>query len=244
MIYITGDTHGGVHTSKLNRKNFREQKTLTKNDFVIVAGDFGVVWTNGREQDYWLNWFEEKPFTTLFVDGNHENFDLLNCYTVTQWNGGKIRKISGSVIQLMRGQVYFLDGQKIFTFGGGQSQDKAYRVEGRSWWKEEMPSKEEYEEGLENLKANAWNVDYVVTHTPTSSVIKHMRMKHRDKVYNTENELSDYLEEISRKIEFKKWFSGHLHLDDTAFDKFCAVFEGKQPIGEAAAPLAGRRLFF
>ena len=29
------------------------------------------------EERHWLDWLEAKPFTTLFVSGNHENFGML-----------------------------------------------------------------------------------------------------------------------------------------------------------------------
>jgi metallophosphoesterase superfamily enzyme len=63
---------------------------MTKSDYVIIAGDFGVIWDNSKEQDYFLKWLDNKKFTTLFIDGNHENFDLLNEYPITEWNGGKV----------------------------------------------------------------------------------------------------------------------------------------------------------
>lgn len=43
-IFITGDTHGSYDIQKLARKNFPEGKTLTKDDYVIICGDFGCVW--------------------------------------------------------------------------------------------------------------------------------------------------------------------------------------------------------
>ncbi|MCI5599128.1 MAG: metallophosphatase, partial [Ruminococcus sp.] len=48
MIYITGDTHQNIDISKLNTKNFPEQKELTKSDYVIICGDFGMVWNNSK----------------------------------------------------------------------------------------------------------------------------------------------------------------------------------------------------
>jgi hypothetical protein len=140
MIYITGDTHGMEDWEKINTTNFPIQKGLTKNDYLIITGDFGGVW-DGEEQDrYILKSYDQRPFTTLFIDGNHENHDLLDKYPVEKWNGGKIHRISDSVIHLMRGQVFELDGVKIFAMGGAESTDKMYRREGISWWSREMPS--------------------------------------------------------------------------------------------------------
>ena len=79
MIYITGDTHGSFE--KFALVNFPEQEELTKNDYVIICGDFGI-WDNSTRERINFDWLEHKNFTTLFVDGNHENYDLLNVYTV------------------------------------------------------------------------------------------------------------------------------------------------------------------
>ena len=77
MIYITGDCHGDYR--RFRKDIFPEQKDMTKEDYVIICGDFGF-WDRSREQEYWMRWLEERPFTALWVDGNHENFDLLSEY--------------------------------------------------------------------------------------------------------------------------------------------------------------------
>lgn len=124
-IYITGDIHGSISVGRrFNSKNFPIGKTLTKNDYVIIAGDFGLLWVGDREDRYWLNWLTNKPWTTLFIDGNHENFNLLEAYPVEEWKGGKVHKITPSIIHLMRGQIFELEGKKLFTFGGAASHDK------------------------------------------------------------------------------------------------------------------------
>ena len=41
--------------------------------------------------------------------------------------------ISDSICHLMRGQVFDIDGKTFFTFGGGNSIDKAWRTPGVSW---------------------------------------------------------------------------------------------------------------
>lgn len=74
MIYVTGDCHGDYR--RFDSRTFREQREMDRQDFVIVCGDFGY-WDRSREQEYWLNWLAQKNFTLLFVDGNHENYDLL-----------------------------------------------------------------------------------------------------------------------------------------------------------------------
>lgn len=227
MIYITGDCHADWR--RFSSGVFPEQKEMTKEDYVIICGDFGY-WTPSREQDYWLDWLSDKSFTTLFVDGNHENFDGLYGMPIVPWNGGKVHKVRESILHLMRGQVYEIDGCRIFTFGGAQSHDIdggilettdelfykkrrklddlgiPYRVNHVSWWKEELPSEEEMMEGKRNLASCSNEVDYIITHccsSSTQALISHGAYK-RDI-------LTDYLEDIRQNTKFKRWFFGHYH---------------------------------
>ena len=43
MIYITGDTHADF--SRFEEDKFPIKTEMTKNDYVIICGDFGGVWT-------------------------------------------------------------------------------------------------------------------------------------------------------------------------------------------------------
>ena len=121
MVWATGDTHGGFQ--RFTRENFPEQAGMTKDDYVIVAGDFGGIWDGGEGEQKELDWLENLPFTVLFVSGNHENYDLLAEYPVEEWHGGKVQKIRPHVIHLMRGQVFELEGYTFFTMGGASSHD-------------------------------------------------------------------------------------------------------------------------
>jgi len=222
MIFITGDTHGNIDINKLNSKKFPDQKNLTKSDFVIVAGDFGLVWDESKECKYWVKWLSEKNFTTLFIDGNHENFNLINSYEVQNWKGGKVHKISESIMHLMRGQVFSIDDLKFFTFGGAKSSDKEYRTENVSWWKEEMPSKEEYDEGIRNLELNSWTVDYIVTHTCPVEVQNILIEKFNKSLEITE--LNEYLSKVNTKVDYKHWYFGHNHLDEELTERHTILY--------------------
>ena len=85
MILITGDIHGSHDISKLDNTKNPIFKKLTKEDYLIICGDFGLVWYNDMADTLWRTWLDEKPFTTLFVDGNHENFDLLYEFPEEEW---------------------------------------------------------------------------------------------------------------------------------------------------------------
>ncbi len=249
MIFGTGDIHGNPFF-RFSTMSFPSQKNMTKDDYVIICGDAGLVWkqdANNIDEIVKLNWLENSNFTTLFCDGNHENFERLNKYPVEEWNGGLVHKIRPSVIHLMRGQVYTIDGKKIFVFGGARSQDissgileptdvetikewqkdrtKLYRVNGINWWKEEMPSKEEMELGLANLAKHDFNVDYIISHDmPTSTLTLYCALYGSNGFYKPD-ELNHYLEEIRTKTKYKLWLCGHYHDDRSITQQDCVLYE-------------------
>jgi len=228
MIYITGDTHIPIDISKLNTKNFPQQKDLTKKDYIIICGDFGGVWDGSAADKHWLQWLNEKSFTTLFVDGNHENHPMLNGYDVVTFCGGKAHRVMGNVYHLMRGQVFTIDGIKFFAMGGTASHDKHLRREGITWWPEELPSDEECREAVLNLQAHDNTVDYIVTHCAADSV----QWEISDR-YESDN-LTEFLEAVKNEVSYKRWYFGHYHLDEDIDDRHTCVFDGIVQVGEAA----------
>ena len=120
MIFVTGDTHANLDIGKLSTRRFPEQKELTKEDFLIVCGDFGLVWDGSAREIYWQDWLSDKNFTTLWIDGNHESFDILYELPLTEKFDGKVREIAPDIYHLDRGQVLTIDDQKIFVMGGAR----------------------------------------------------------------------------------------------------------------------------
>lgn len=53
-IYVTGDVHGRAEygSSRFAFKNWPLGRTLTRDDVVIVAGDFGFVWDGSNAEKY------------------------------------------------------------------------------------------------------------------------------------------------------------------------------------------------
>lgn len=211
MIFITGDTHGHFDVEKIFSfyQDFSEKK-LTKDDYLIIAGDFGFIWDEQYDKD--IEKLGEFNLTFLFVDGNHENFDIINEMPVSEWHGGKVHRFSDNVIHLMRGQVFELDGNKVFTFGGAESVDKDGREEGTSWWPTEVPTEAEFEEAKANLERVGNSVDYIITHTINTAVLTHkdspMSMYRYEPTATT-----DMLEYFEHTVTYKVWFFGHYHFD-------------------------------
>ncbi len=221
MIFITGDIHGSKNIPKLSTSCFSSQYELTRSDYVIICGDFGLLWKKDSKHDqYWLKWLDEKPWTSLWIDGNHENFDLLAEYPIEDWKGGKVQKITENIIHLCRGSVFDIDGTSIFAFGGAESHDKILRKEGKSWWAGEMPTAEEMEYGRQSLEKNNWKVDVVLTH----SLPRHIQNELFKFMDYGQNELLEYFDEIDKKLDFKFWFSGHYHKSRKYDDRHYLVY--------------------
>lgn len=227
MVFVTGDTHSEFR--RFATKKFPEQKQMGREDYVIICGDFGGIWDDSREENAKLDWLNEKPFTTLFVDGNHENYTMLNRFPVEEWRGGKVHHIRPNILHLMRGQLYDIEGHTFFTMGGASCHDiqdgildpdepnfkqkfrrkyaagEMFRVLGVSWWPEELPSEDEYTQALSTLEQANWKVDFVISHCAPSSVARQLYANVQT------DRLTDFFDDISKRLEFQHWMFGHYH---------------------------------
>lgn len=230
-IYATGDTHGKA--TRFSTRKWEFGKSLNRDDVVIIAGDFGFVWDGSKTDNYWLNWFESKPWTTCFVDGNHENHELLSCYPVSKWSQGNVHVIRPHVFHLMRGELYSIDGTTIFTMGGASSHDIEFRKEGKSWWRSELPSNTEYGHARKTLGEAGWKADYMITHdAPTSIALELCAICKRD--FYLTDPLQQFLEELNERVQFKRWIHGHYHLDKKTDKRHRAIYEDIIPIDSNA----------
>ena len=160
------------------------------------------------------------PFTTLWLDGNHCNFNLIEQYEVSEWNGGRVQYMRPHVIHLMRGEIYTLNGQTFFVMGGATSVDRAHRTPGRSWWEQEMPSFEEMDHAFQNLEAHDFKVDYVLTHcAPTRFLPTIFKGTWFDV-----DPLNRFLDQLAERMEYRQWYFGHYHIDRTG-DTWRALYD-------------------
>lgn len=138
MIFATGDTHAGFQ--RFNSEIFCEQKEMTREDIVLIAGDFGGIWCQTephplmderkrlkalKNENRWLDWFTEKNCTFCYVLGNHENWNRYDSdeFPVVDFFGGKAHRIRENVFHLMSGYVFDFNGFAVYTFGGAASHD-------------------------------------------------------------------------------------------------------------------------
>lgn len=101
MIRIRGDTHNEI--GQFTEEVMPGESTWTKDDILIVAGDFGYV-LHGEDlylsERNNLNTLAQKPYTILFVDGNHEGFLYLGAYPEELHFGALVRRIRKNIFWL------------------------------------------------------------------------------------------------------------------------------------------------
>lgn len=227
MIYITGDTHGDYDIKKF--ETIRSK--VTPADYIIICGDFGVYWNWSNdfleEEDDTAYYADKKlkefyssfPCTILWVDGNHENFELIDKLPIEQKFNGYVHKCWSNCYHLIRGQTYVIDGITIFAFGGAESLDKMSRIPYVSWWEREMPNEAEMQTGLANLDSFGGKVDIILTHdAPAWWCEEYYNCPHI-------NTLNKYFDHIYQTYEWGWWFFGHHHVDECFFDNLlCGVY--------------------
>ncbi|WP_052722975.1 metallophosphoesterase [Methanosarcina lacustris] len=220
-IYVTGDTHGDMEIDRLSFKNWPVGKTLSRTDVVVILGDFWFGPGRTKSDDFWLDWLEDKPWTTLVVDGNHENFPILNSLPDGQAFGNTVGIIRPHVLHLRRGLIYDICGYRCLAIGGADSIDVAYRTKGVNWWPEESITHEDISRAEQSLELHGYNIDYVFSHTGPTAIVK--RALHAAYGVDIDAPLlfdasSLQLDTLVPKLKFKRWFMGHLHTDSMFFD--------------------------
>ena len=216
--FLKGDIHGNLFEiiDFINRFN------LGKNDNIIILGDCGIAWRKDKKdlaQNIKL-WNECGNGVKLyFIDGNHENFNILNSLPIENNMG----KIADNIYHLRRGQVYEFENKKILVCGGADSIDKYRRIENFTWWKEEAIS----QETIDDIPAGHY--DYVLTHCCPRSIFEKNRIYLSTLQFLDENKINhnseDMLEQLKNKITFDHWFFGHYHINRNLDEKFTCLFE-------------------
>ena len=91
MIYVTGDCHQDFR--RFNARNFPEQREMTKEDYVIICGDFGGVWNKGGESGEekhlldWLEGYTAQGGSLIWCSHHREELDRLCGAVLTLENG-------------------------------------------------------------------------------------------------------------------------------------------------------------
>ena len=209
MIYFISDLH-----NRLDFKAFNEYiKAPHENDLLIILGDTELNFPNGNNVKQFSEMFLSAKCPIAIVDGNHENFDFLYSCPTEIWNGGLVHRITDNIVHLKRGNVYTIENNTFFVFGGCRSSAK-WREMGLFYPQQEATA-EEYELAYKTLEEYGNKVDYVLSHKYS---------KDRSDPYLVEG-LCALTEYIDASVDFKTWYSGHTHVAGVIDERHICVYE-------------------
>lgn len=150
--------------------------------------------------------------------------------------------------------MFRIEDKTFFTFGGASSHDiqggvidkndpdseelrrfadmrgLPYRILNESWWKQELPSEEEIQEGNTNLSKVGYQVDYVISHCAANRIQKaiddyYVRQHLCGRGFYPRDILTNYFEELEDKLKYKHWFFGHYHDEIEIDEKHTLLYE-------------------
>lgn len=223
MVFVTGDTHGEEARWRLLYQ--QGERYFTSADTLIVTGDFGYVCgpDGPKHKLQLLDNLAARPYTICFCDGNHEDFAALKEYPVVEWNGGAVHVIRPNILHLMRGQCYTIEGKTFLSLGGAYSRDGYMRTRGGNWFPEdELYRGEDYDTTAATLKRIGNKVDYVISHTCPTEIIR--RMGRSPNPHDAQ--MTGHFDWVMYELgdSFKQWFFGHWHLDEQITPRFRCVW--------------------
>ena len=256
-IYITGDTHGTYDVNKI----LKLKGKLTEEDYLIVLGDFAVCWDNNGNDSHVKRFWGRYPCTVLFIDGNHENFTLLNKYPVTEWHNGKVHRISERIIHLLRGQIFEIGGNTFFTMGGAASHDCGWKLDKyiieniKTYhthdWKTIYEHPHAFDGGgrvpgqswwaeeipspaeIEEAKANLKKANNTIDHILTHCPPSDIFRQFANNL--NENPwnavLLEFFDWMEENVEYEHWWFGHMHADLDIAGMYTALYNSIRTVG-------------
>jgi len=216
--FVTGDCHGSL----MKILQFIWRFDLGSESNIVVCGDMGIYWNKDQKdaQASILNYERYCNGVNLYwIDGNHENFDIIDTFEKP------MHKCSEHITYISRGTDMIVDingkPAHMLFLGGADSIDKAWRVEGKSWWPQEQIT----EKNIENIVGE---YDYVFTHCCPYSIFNSHRgflCQHGGEMRDITHVSEQMLEKLKNKITFKHWYFGHYHMNINLTDQFTCLYE-------------------
>ena len=199
-MIIAGDIHATLHALQTL------QTLATALDTQILqVGDWGGHWTTPC-QLHTHQLLNTGP-TIWTCGGNHENYEALKAFKAK----GGFREIHPSTYFALRPAKLQLRNHRICFFGGAESTDAFYRLEGKNWWREETPTDAEFD-GLAGM-IDTFKPDIMITHEAPISQ-RPWRAPGTNPLSNkphdyTSKRLQQILDASTHKPRY--WFYGHHH---------------------------------
>ena len=255
MIFCTGDAHGKV-VERFSFRQHPELRQLQLNDIVFQLGDFGQPFgpNTYKEAKYTFRFLDDKPWITIIVGGNHDDYDYWESCPQVKLFGGIARQaqFNGelySVFFVDHITIFNIENNHILCIPKAQSHDiwnlldparpnfktekrhlrKAhlwFRVKHESWWPQELMDIEENMNFMEQHEHE--HFDLVLSHDAPSLITQWFkRPSDITRMKPTEGER--YLEVLRKTLDFDSWIHGHFHFDgawDEEYDdRLCCLYK-------------------
>lgn len=212
-VMIAGDWH---RNSRWARHAIRDGCSRLDDPRVILQlGDFGF-WRDAKIYLLELSKeLQEQDADLFFIDGNHEDHEYLGEVVARHhagadpsWSPGPV-PVHPRIWYLPRGYRWEWQGRTWLALGGAASVDRAFRQEGRSWFREEEITL--IQAGLISMQGPA---GVMITHECPRRVTVHMPLGDPYPGWDLEVSRShqELLDRIIDHVEPEWLFHGHMHL--------------------------------
>lgn len=212
MIYLISDLHGA--TADGLEEYVREYRD---GDLLIILGDVGLKFENTEENRRFTEYFLSIDKPIAIVEGNHENHAYLNSFPEEELWGGRVNRLTDTIVRLRRGEVFRINGKSFFVMGGCKSSAKWKEM--GLWFDGEMPTSDEINKGYESLNRCGNRIDYILTHKYSPE------MQSDDPM--TLEALVRYIDE---NVSFTHWYMGHWHKHRIYDEKHTVVYQTLTPL--------------
>jgi len=210
-IAVAGDWHGNLGWARNVVQSAAAQGVQT----ILQLGDFGALWPGrgkGRFEARLNYYLQQANIQLIFIGGNHDNWADLEKLPV-----GKdgLAPLLSNIKYLPRPGRTIVHGLVVGALGGAFSIDYQYRTEGRDWWANEEPSRND----LEGL-VNGGLLDLLLTHDVPSGINLDSAFDLPEDIIALANRTRDLLTEAVSRTRPTIVFCGHWHQRATGLINF------------------------
>lgn len=235
IIIVLGDS--GLNFS-VNRMYYGMNKLYEENNTLYKASPFNrVIYRDSTETVIKKNILKDHVYCDeiFVIHGNHEaRAETVEGYETKEWNGGIVyfQPEYPNILFAKDGEIYTINGETYFVCGGAYSIDKEFRLRNYwNWFFDEQPDDEIKERAIKNLEKADWKVDYVLSHTCPYKYIPTETFDNSTKDLKVDNSTEKWLDEIEEKLDYKKWYCGHFHINKHQ-DNIVFLFNSVERIGK------------
>ncbi len=223
MIYVTGDTYGDVERFK------KCSVRLKKDDTVIVCGNFGFFCDKDKLAQKSLDWLTKQKYTIAFLHGAIDDAEWLKTFPLTDWNGGKAAKIRENIFWLPQGEIYEIEGKRLFCFGGGENLDYLGDNYSEEFYTAGILSEELKLYTLSNLAMHDNQVDFYITHDAPSK-LRTILLQRKGEINPLRTQFHQFLDTLWENGKFSGWYFGKYRINHNIAPIYHCVYDAFVPL--------------